>query len=191
MNHPVDRFRSSSERAGASETIDATAASLATVDPKGRPSVRTVLVKWVDEEGFRFFTNYNSPKARDLATNPEAALLFFWPHIGEQVRIVGPSERLSAEDSDQYWESRPRQSQLGAWASDQSAELESREALLARLSSVETQYADQTVPRPPHWGGFILRPRQIEFWINGEHRLHDRFLYRATGDRWTKIRLNP
>lgn len=191
MNDPIERFRDSFDRAAAVSDGDPTAATLATVDPAGRPSARIVLVKLFDKLGFRFFTNYNSPKARDLSANANAALLFFWPQIGEQVRVSGAAERLPSEASEQYWVSRPRASQLGAWASEQSQPLESRELLLGRLSAIEGKYLGSEVPRPPHWGGFLLQPSEIEFWISGDHRLHDRFLYRPDGNRWSYFRLNP
>ncbi len=192
MLDPIERFRATFTRAAeqAGDT-DPTAATLATSDTAGQPSARIVLVKEYDAAGFRFYTNYRSRKADQLATNPRAALLFFWPQIGAQVRIEGPVERLQAAESDAYWAARPRPSQLGAWASEQSAALDSRETLIRRLESFEERFSGGTVPRPPHWGGYRLAPVLIEFWFNGEHRLHDRFEYRREADSWVENRLNP
>jgi pyridoxamine 5'-phosphate oxidase len=188
---PIARFREVLSRAAAASSFDATAAALATADSSGQPSVRIVLVKTVDARGFAFFTNRESRKGRELAGNPRAALCFHWPAIGEQVRAEGAVALLDDAESDAYFASRPRESQLGAWASRQSAPLESRAALEAALRAVEARFAGREVPRPPFWGGYLLRPERIEFWTSGEGRLHHRTLFERVGAGWTASLLYP
>jgi pyridoxamine 5'-phosphate oxidase len=188
---PLARFVSLFDRAAHEGPFDHTAATLATAAPGGQPSARVVLVRGVDERGFTFFTNYRSRKARELDANPLAALCFYWPWIDAQVRAEGRVERVSAEESDAYFATRPRGSQIGAWASEQSERLGSRGELEQRYADVERKYHGSRVPRPPHWGGFRLRPDRIEFWKAGTFRLHDRTLYTREGDRWTVQLLNP
>lgn len=163
--------------------------ALATASSEGVPSARMVLLKGVDERGFSFFTNYESAKARDLAANPRAALLFHW-QPARQVRARGGVARVSAEESDAYWATRPRGSQLGAWASRQSEVIESRAALERRLVAVAEKYPGD-VPRPPFWGGFRLIPQEVEFWHHRDDRLHDRLRYRRTDTGWVIERLSP
>ena len=165
--------------------------SLATVSAKGRPSGRIVLLKEVDESGFRFFTNYNSRKSKDLEENPFASLTFFWLGLEKQVRIEGKVHRVSDDDSDSYFAMRPRGSQLGAWASDQSELLSSREELDARMEEYTRKFEGVAVPRPPHWGGYCLVPDKIEFWDNVPNRLHDRFEYTLIDSKWQIERLAP
>ncbi|WP_321790677.1 pyridoxamine 5'-phosphate oxidase [Burkholderia pyrrocinia] len=167
--------------------------TLATVGADGRPSARIVLIKGVDERGFVFFTNYESRKGRDLAAHPQAALLFYWIELERQVRIEGRIEKTSAEESDRYFASRPLGSRIGAWASEQSAVIDSRATLEAREKAVSERYGD-TPPRPPHWGGYRLVPDSIEFWQGRPSRLHDRLLYTRDADTspdWTISRLSP
>jgi pyridoxamine 5'-phosphate oxidase len=165
---------------------------LATADARGRPSARFVLVKEVDADGFWFYTNEQSAKGRDLAENPWAALCWHWPSVHAQFRVEGPVERASAARSDEYFALRPRISQVGAWASDQSRPLASREALIERVREVEREHAGGPVPRPPHWGGYRVVPQRIEHWVEGEFRLHDRHLYVAREDGgWDVTRLAP
>src|ERR1700677_1996620 len=166
--------------------------TLATVDSRGRPSARIVLIKGVDERGFMFFTNYESRKGRELADNPHASLLFYWIELERQVRIEGTVVKASAAESDQYYESRPLGSRIGAWASEQSQVIESRAVLEAREKEISAKYGDQP-PRPPHWGGYRLVPDAIEFWQGRPSRLHDRLLYtRAVeGGDWQIARLSP
>ena len=173
------------------EGIDTTPAALATADTDGRPSVRVVLVRHVDQRGFVFFTNYESRKGREMAANPRAALCQHWPTLDEQIRVEGPAERVNAEESDAYFAGRPRESQLGAWASRQSAELEGRSALEARLREVEERFANQPVPRPPYWGGIRIIPQRVEFWYGRSGRLHERVLYTRAGDAWHTTWLFP
>jgi pyridoxamine 5'-phosphate oxidase len=187
---PIAQFQALFARARATEK-DATAVALATADAAGRPSVRMVLLKGVDADGFVFYTNYGSRKAAELDVNPRAALGFHWPTIGVQVRVEGGVERVSAEESDAYFRTRPRESQLGAWASAQSMPLGSPAELRERFDRVSAEYAGREVPRPPFWGGYRLRPGRIEIWTEGEFRLHDRVAFTRDGAGWTVQRLYP
>jgi pyridoxamine 5'-phosphate oxidase len=167
--------------------------TLATVDERGRPSARIVLIKGVDERGFVFFTNYESRKGRELAANPAASLLFYWIELERQVRIEGTVVKTSADESDTYFASRPLESRIGAWASEQSQVIESRAVLEARERELIERYGE-TPPRPPHWGGYRLVPERIEFWQGRPSRLHDRIVYTregAEGDAWSITRLAP
>jgi pyridoxamine 5'-phosphate oxidase len=188
---PIARFQELFAEARASEPADATAAALATADGDGNPSVRMVLVKGVDSAGFRFFTNMGSRKARELAVNPRAALCFHWPAVGRQVRVEGDVSRLSDAESDAYFATRPRDSQLGAWASRQSDVLGSRAELIDRLAEMTARHGSGPVPRPPFWAGFLLAPRVVEVWSAREHRLHERERYTLDGDVWTREWLYP
>lgn len=167
------------------------AMSLATVNEDGRPSARMVLLKRVDQDGFVFFTNYRSSKAKELETNPNAALVFFWPQLERQVRVEGTVTKTSAEESQEYFASRPRGSQIGAWASPQSQVISSREVLEERQAELEELYRGRDVEWPQHWGGFCLRPERIEFWKGRSDRLHDRILYQREPDGWSIKRLAP
>ena len=169
--------------------IEPNAMTLATVNDSGRPSARMVLLKTVDESGFVFFTNYSSRKGAELAQNPLASLVFWWDKLERQVRIEGRIEKVSDADSSEYFQSRPRGSQLGAVASPQSEVVDTREILEARLSAAEQQYADQDIPRPEHWGGYRLVPDNLEFWVGRRNRLHDRVVYLRQGDGWALQRL--
>ncbi len=166
--------------------------TLATLRDDGL-SARIVLLKGVDERGFRFFTNYESDKGVQLVAHPRAALVFHWKTLrsGVQVRVEGAIAKLSAEESDAYFASRPRGSQIGAWASKQSQPLRDRDEFEARLAEFEQRFAGGPVPRPPHWGGFVLAPQRIEFWHGADFRLHERVLYRRDAQGWTKWLLYP
>jgi pyridoxamine 5'-phosphate oxidase len=188
--NPITEFLNAIERA-ANRQIDTAPMALATVDASGQPSVRMVLLRGVDERGFVFHTNYRSRKARDLTANPKAALCFHWHSLEEQIRIEGIVEALTADESDAYFNSRPRGSQIGAWASDQSAILPSREALEEKYRALEREYEGRAVPRPPFWGGYRLLPSLLEFWYGRPDRLHDRILYTREGDGWRIERLYP
>ncbi len=188
---PIARFQELFAAAREREVADPTAAALATADADGRPSVRMVLVKTADASGFRFFTNLGSRKVRELEQNPRAALCFHWPTLAEQVRVEGAVEPLPPAEADVYFAARPRESQIGAWASRQSATLSSRQLLEERFARVAERYAAMPVPRPPFWGGFLLVPEAIELWSGRDHRLHDRLLYRRDGEGWSVERLYP
>lgn len=169
----------------------ADAMTLATASLDGRPSARTVLFKGLFEERLHFVTNYESNKGRELAQNPRASLLFFWPGLNRQVRFEGLVDRASPAWSDQYFAARERASQIGAWASAQSQVIASREVLDARLAETEQRFAGKPVPRPPHWGGLRLLPERVEFWLGQTARLHDRFSYRRHSSGWDVSRLSP
>lgn len=188
---PIAEFLAAFERAKKEQPGDPTAMTLATADAKGRPSARMVLLKHVDEQGFVFYTNYESRKSTQLADNPRAALCIYWPTLDLQVRVEGAVERTSDEESDAYFASRARGSQIAAWASKQSQPLSSRARLLARVAEMEARFLGRSIPRPDFWGGFRVIPERIEFWFNQLHRLHDRRLYLRQGDGWTVQRLYP
>jgi len=168
-----------------------TAMVLATSDGAGRVTSRTVLLKALDENGFVFFTNTNSTKGRQMRQCSRVAATFLWKASGCQVQLVGAVTQVSDEAADAYFSTRDRISQIGAWASDQSAPLESREALMERVRVLEQKYAGRDVPRPPHWTGFALLPESVEFWTQREYRLHDRFVYTPRDGAWVRQRLNP
>lgn len=190
---PIQLFLDARQRAVSAGTgFDGTAAVLATATLDGRPSVRWVLVKEVAADGFAVYTNYGSRKGLELDANPRAALAMHWPEIGEQFRIEGSVYRLPAERSDAYFGSRPRESQIGAWASDQTQPIDSRDVLVDRAAAYEAQYADAAVPRPPHWGGYLVVPSRIERWVSRPARLHDRWLFERTENSdWKVCRLAP
>ena len=168
------------------------AMTLATASKDGMPSARMVLLKQVDEDGFVFYTNYNSPKARQLDENPRAALVMYWVQLDRQVRVEGTVERVSATESDEYFSTRPRESQIGALASPQSEVIENREVLEQRFRDLDQLYRERRVDRPEYWGGYRLRPSRIEFWQNRSGRLHDRIVYERQADgSWTIKRLAP
>jgi pyridoxamine 5'-phosphate oxidase len=178
--------------AGGAEPMDLTAMTLATADKEGRPSARIVLLKGVDQRGFVFYTNYDSRKGQELAENAQAALVFYWSDQEREVCVAGEVSKLPPAESDAYFKSRPRGSQLGAWASQQSAVVRDRAALEEKWNQMEAQYAGQQIPRPPHWGGYVLSPARIEFWQGRPNRLHDRFRYTRQPDKtWRIERLSP
>ena len=181
------------EQAKQSIDPEPTAMTVATVGRDGRPAARTVLLKGFDERGFVFYTNFSSRKGRQLAANPQAALLFHWRHLreGVQVKIEGTVEPVSAEEADAYFANRPRGSQIGAWASLQSQPLASREQFEQRYADVEKQYEDAPVPRPPHWSGFRVVPERIEFWYGAQFRLHERQCYERNNGVWSQVMLYP
>ncbi len=170
---------------------DPTACLLSTADARGRPSARVVLLKGLDGDGFVFYTNYESRKGRQLAENPWAALTFYWPRLGWQVRAEGKVEKVSAEESDAYFASRPRGSRIGAWASLQSQPLDTRQRLVDRVAEAEERFAGQPVPRPERWGGYRLVPERVEHWRDRPYRLHDRWIYTRSGDGWEIERQYP
>lgn len=167
------------------------AMALATVDPEGAPSARTVLLKYFDHDGFVFFTNLESRKAAHIERNASVALLFWWPMLERQIEITGVAERISSVEAARYFMTRPRGSQLGAWVSDQSRVLTSRKALEIKVDEIKRKFADREVPLPKFWGGYRVRPTMLEFWQGQPDRLHDRFQYVREGEGWRIQRLNP
>ena len=190
--NPITRVLAWYEEAVAAGIVEPDAMALATADRDGRPSVRMVLVKGIDERGIRFFTNYESRKGRELAANPRAAVAIHWQPLGRQIRMEGPVERLSPGESDTYFDSRPPGSRIGALASRQGTVLEDRAALDARAAALAAQYGDGPIPRPDYWGGYLLRPDAVEFWEHRPDRLHERehFLLQPDGS-WRSERLSP
>ena len=189
----LDTFASLLKEATDGGDPEPTAMTVATADSQGRPAARTVLLKAFDARGFVFYTNYESRKGRQLAENPQAALLFLWKTLREQVqvKIEGGVEPVSLAEADDYFASRPRPSQIGAWASIQSQTLDSRETFEARITAFEAKFEHVDVPRPPHWSGFRLVPERIEFWYGARFRLHERHHYQRVDGRWTKRMLYP
>ena len=187
---PFARARDWLEEATAAGVPEPAGAALATASPDGRPSVRFVLVRGIDDRGVRFFTNYGSRKGRELDANPVAALALWWPSLQRQLRAEGPVERLPLQESDAYFASRARGSRLGAWASHQGTVIPGRDVLDDKLAQLGEEYGDD-VPRPEYWGGYLLRPQAIEFWEGRANRLHDRTHYLREGDGWRRERLSP
>lgn len=190
---PIEQFgRWFAEAEADPAIVFAEAACLSTLGPDDTPEGRMVLLKGFDERGFVFYTNLQSDKGRSLAAHPRAGMTFYWQPLGRQVRVRGPVVPVSPQEADAYFGSRPRGSRIGAWASDQSRELESRAALEARVAELEDRYAGRDIPRPPHWSGLRIAPDRIEFWQEGRARLHDRFAY-SRGDQgvWHRRRLHP
>ena len=189
---PIKQFQQWFDEAIAANLPMPDAMSLATVTPDGRPTARMVLLKQVDADGFVFFTNYQSSKAKQLEINPYAALVFYWTQLDRQVRVEGKVSKTSAEESAAYFKTRPRESQIGAWASPQSEVISAREVLEQRAHELADQYCDREIDCPAHWGGFRLAPDRIEFWKSRVGRLHDRILYELQPDgSWTIRRLAP
>lgn len=190
LDDPFQQFERWMAQALEAKVTQPNAMTLSTVSPEGQPSARIVYLKGMDHRGFVFFTNYRSRKAAELAHNAKAALMFYWPELNQQVRIEGPVAKTTEEESDDYFASRSRPSQLGAWASEQSDLLTSRDTLEQRYQAVQTQFP-KTVPRPDHWGGYRLAPSLLEFWQGRQNRCHDRFVYRVSPQGWTINRLAP
>ncbi|WP_394663503.1 pyridoxamine 5'-phosphate oxidase [uncultured Sphingomonas sp.] len=182
VDDPHALFRAWFAEARASEINDSNAMALATVDSTGQPSVRMVLLKGHDECGFVFYTNRESRKAQELGEGSKAALLFHWKSLRRQIRIEGPVSRVDDAESDAYFASRGRDSQLGAWASEQSRPLDARETFEARFEAMRARFEGGDVPRPPHWGGYRVTPQRIEFWLDREHRLHERRVFTRTAE---------
>ncbi|MGL5033286.1 MAG: pyridoxamine 5'-phosphate oxidase [Microcystaceae cyanobacterium] len=191
-DHPFTQFHHWLEDAIAAQLIEPNAMSLATLAPTGKPIARMVLLKALDERGFVFFTNYDSAKGKQLSLDPHCALVFWWAELERQVRIEGTVEKISPEESDYYFQSRPRASQLGAWASPQSEVISDRTLLEQKLVLLDEKYTNQQVPRPDHWGGFRVLPTAIEFWQGRPSRLHDRIYFELNAQGvWQKSRLAP
>lgn len=189
---PIEQFMKWFDEAIHAEVVEPTAMVLSTVDASGHPSSRVVLLKDIKKEGFTFFTNYNSRKGRELLNNPAVCLLLFWPELQRQVRIEAVAEKLISEESDEYFDSRPRGSQIGAIASPQSQVIANREELEDRVALIEGKFEDvNSIPRPYYWGGFFLRPSRMEFWQGRSSRLHDRLVYLKDESNWIIKRLAP
>ncbi len=188
---PIKQFSAWFDVAVKAIKHDPNAMILSTVNSNGRPSSRTVLLKGFDENGFIFYTNYNSQKAKHIGQNPNVSLTFYWPDLVRQIHIEGIAEKVPAEKSDQYFATRPDTSKLSAWASDQSRPIGSRDELENKLKSMEKKFAKGEIPRPPHWGGFCVAPRRIEFWQGRLNRLHDRISYQKENGEWKMERLSP
>ncbi|MEQ8846490.1 pyridoxamine 5'-phosphate oxidase [Botrimarina sp.] len=186
-----DHWFKEAAQASPGEWLEVNAMTLATASADGEVTARVVLLKGFSADGFCFYTNYKSHKGQQLAANPQAALVFFWPHVERQVRVSGPVRRLAREDAAAYFATRPRASQLGAAASDQSSVIASREALAERFREVDSRHAGKEIPMPPDWGGYAVRPQAIEFWQGRPGRLHDRLRYVRTADGWDRTRLCP
>jgi pyridoxamine 5'-phosphate oxidase len=188
---PLVQFRKWFDDARRAELPEPNAMTLATATPGGVPSARMVLLKAADERGFTFFTDYRSRKGQELEANPHAALVFFWGELERQVRITGTVSRVSREETEAYFRTRPRESRLGAWSSQQSTVLAGREVLEARLREVSARHPGDEVPTPPYWGGYLLTPDALEFWQGRESRLHDRVRYQREAEGWRIERLSP
>jgi pyridoxamine 5'-phosphate oxidase len=188
---PIDQFRQWFDAAVAAGIHEPNAMTLATATSDGSPSARMVLLKGVDRRGFIFFTNYQSRKGRELDENPHAALVFYWTQLGRQIRVTGRVSKVGAEESDAYFHSRPVGSRFSAAVSRQSEVIESREALERSLAGLKARYPEGGPPRPTYWGGYVVEPDEIEFWQQGDHRLHDRLRYRRVDSDWMVDRLSP
>jgi len=189
---PIAQFRVWFDAATAAGVLETNAMTLSTVTPDGKPSARIVLLKGVDARGFSFFTNYESRKGRELAANPHAALTFLWKEMERQVRVEGTVTKVSPEESEAYFHSRPRNSRLGAWGSNQSEVIANREVLEKNMAEYQARYPGENVPLPPNWGGYMVQPEAIEFWQGQRSRLHDRLVYRRQADgSWLVERLAP
>lgn len=189
--NPIVLFSAWLEDAVSRNIPEPTAMMLATSTPGGIPSSRIVLLKDASDKGFVFYTHYGSRKGRELENNPHAALLFFWPALERQVRIEGTVQKVLPETSDAYFQSRPRESQIGAWASPQSEPIGSRNELLERMEKTKARFGNEPLPRPSSWGGYLVIPRAIEFWQGRANRLHDRLKYLREGELWKIVRLAP
>ena len=189
---PIAQFSAWFANATDAKIAEPNAMTLATLGPDGAPDARIVLLKGVDARGFTFFTDYRSQKGRDLLAHPRAALVFFWTELERQVRIRGTVAQLSATESAAYYDSRPRGSRIGAWASEQSSVITDRSVLESRVREVESRFPDDTAPSlPPHWGGYLVEPTHVEFWQGRQNRLHDRIRYRREESAWIVERLSP
>jgi len=190
-DEPFALFAHWLDEATASEVNDPNGTALATVDEAGLPNVRMVLLKGFDERGFVFYTNFESNKGREILSSMKAAMCFHWKSLRRQVRVRGQVEVVSEEEANAYYATRPRHSRLGAWASAQSRPLEARQVLVDAVAKLDAEYPGGDIPRPAHWSGFRIVPSSIEFWQDGEFRLHDRIAFQRDGDGWSKTRLYP
>lgn len=189
--NPIFQFEKWFEEAVGAQVIDPNAMTICTATNEGKPSARIVLLRSINENGFIFYTNYASRKGTEIAMNPNCALVFFWPELERQIRIEGVLQKQTAEESNMYFNSRPRESKIGAWVSEQSKVISNREVLNIEYEKLSKKYPDENVPCPPHWGGYLLKPQSIEFWQGRPDRLHDRILYTKENNSWKIERLSP
>ncbi len=192
LDNPIDLFNKWFDKAKQSEINDPNAVAVATADKNNQPNVRMVLLKGLSDKGFVFYSNFNSKKGSELKVNQKSSMCFHWKSLRRQVRILGKVEEVTKEEADEYYNSRPYKNRIGAWASSQSQKMEKREVLLKKINEFEKKYPDQNlVPRPPHWSGWRLLPDEIEFWVDGEGRIHERLSYKKVNNKWTKELLFP
>jgi pyridoxamine 5'-phosphate oxidase len=191
-DNPIDLFENWFKKAKETEINDPNAVALGTANKRNQPSVRMVLLKGLTNEGFVFYTNFNSKKGNDLKSNKQASMCFHWKSLRRQVRVIGKVQQVSEKEADEYYNSRPYKNRISAWASNQSEKLESRDTFLKKIAEFEKKYPDQNkVPRPPHWSGWRIVPEEIEFWLDGEGRVHERLNYINNNGNWTKEILYP
>ena len=192
LNNPIDLFKNWFKKAEETEINDPNAVALGTADEKSQPSVRMVLLKGLSDKGFVFYTNFNSKKGSDLKINHQASMCFHWKSLRRQVRVIGKVEQVTEKEADDYFNSRPYKNRVSAWASSQSEKLESREVFLSKIKEFEKKYPNQNkVPRPAHWSGWRILPKEIEFWLDGEGRIHERLNYINYNGEWKKEILYP
>jgi len=192
LDNPIDLFKNWFKKAEETEINDPNAVALGTADKKNQPSVRMVLLKGLSDRGFVFYTNFNSKKGSDLQINQQASMCFHWKSLRRQVRVTGKVEQVSEEEADEYYNSRPYKNRISAWASNQSEKLDSRDTFVKKISEYEKKFSDQKkVPRPPHWSGWRILPKEIEFWLDGDGRVHERLNYTNNNSKWTKEILYP
>ena len=192
LDNPIDLFTKWFDKAKESEVNDPNAVAVATADEHKQPNVRMVLLKGLSNKGFVFYTNFNSKKGSELKKNKKASLCFHWKSLRRQVRVIGNVEEVSSSEADEYYNSRPYKNRIGAWASSQSEILDKRETFLKKIKEFEKKYPEQKiVPRPPQWSGWRILPNEIEFWLDGEGRIHERLIYKKNKDKWEKKLLYP
>ena len=192
LDNPIDLFKNWFKKAEETEINDPNAVALGTADQTNQPSVRMVLLKGLSNEGFVFYTNFNSKKGSDLKKNQQASMCFHWKSLRRQVRVIGKVQQVSEKEADDYYNSRPYKNRISAWASNQSEQLDSRDTFLKKIAEFEKKYPDQNkVPRPPHWSGWRILPNEIEFWLDGEGRIHERLNYINNNSKWIKEILYP
>ena len=192
LENPIDLFKNWFSDAKKKEINDPNAVAVATSDKNNQPNVRMVLLKGLSNEGFVFYTNFNSKKGNELKSNQKASMCFHWKSLRRQVRVLGKVEEVTSKEADEYYNSRPYKNKIGAWASSQSQVLDKRETFLQNIKKFEKQYPEQaSIPRPPHWSGWRLKPKEIEFWLDGEGRIHERLNYKKSKDKWSKELLYP
>ena len=192
LDNPIELFKKWFSRAEENEINDPNAVAVATSDKSNQPNVRMVLLKGLNDQGFVFYTNFNSTKGKELKINQKASMCFHWKSLRRQVRVLGKVEEVTSKEADDYYNSRPYKNRISAWASSQSQPLDKRETFLDKMKEFEKKYPDvNNVPRPPYWSGWRLIPNEIEFWVDGEGRIHERLIYKNTGGKWSKEILYP